>query len=101
MNLNGINTFGTMCWYDKSRYHREDGPAKEFVDGATEWYLYGKVHREDGPACEYIDGSKRWFLHDTELSEEFFNRVTKGPVKELPLYLGLGFDDYIAKRLKS
>ena len=44
-------------------YHREDGPAIEYVNGGKEWYLNGKLHREDGPAIEYADGNKQWQLN--------------------------------------
>ena len=44
-------------------YHREDGPAIEYVNGYKEWYLNGKRHREDGPAIEYPDDDKEWYLN--------------------------------------
>ena len=50
-------------------YHREDGPALEFVNGDKYWYINGKRHREDGPAIEYYDGYKAWFLNGIEYSE--------------------------------
>jgi hypothetical protein len=53
---------GTKEWLLNGKYHREDGPAVEFVDGCTWWYLNDKRHREDGPACEYADGDKYWYL---------------------------------------
>ena len=53
---------GTKCWYLNNKYHREDGPAIEFLDGAKEWYWNGKHHRVDGPAIEYPDGVKEWWL---------------------------------------
>jgi len=92
---------GTKQWYKNGRFHREDGPAIEWADGTKFWWINSKYHREDGPAIERANGTKEWFLHGKELSEDLFNKVTKGPVKELPMYLGQGFDDYIAKRLKS
>jgi len=77
------------------------GPSSLNVDGMQYWFLDGKLHREDGPACEWADGGKSWYLNDKRLSEDLFNKLTKGPVKELPLYLGMGFDDFISERLKS
>jgi len=43
-------------------FHREDGPAVEYANGAKMWYLYGIPHREDGPAKEYFNGDKEWYL---------------------------------------
>ena len=45
---------------EKGQYHREDGPAIEFINGSKEWYLNGQLHRLDGPAIEYRDGNKYW-----------------------------------------
>jgi len=42
-----------------------------------------------------------WYIDGTELSEELFKEITEGPVEDLPKYLGQGFDEYIAERLKS
>lgn len=81
--------------------HRKDGPAVEWVSGIKEWYLNGELHREDGPAIETSDGTKEWYINDVKLSEELFLKLTQGPQNELPLYLGLGFDEYIGKRLES
>lgn len=44
-------------------FHREDGPALEYVNGDKFWYLNGKMHREDGPAVAYADGDKEWYLN--------------------------------------
>ena len=49
---------------EKGQYHREDGPAIEFINGSKEWYLNGQLHRLDGPAIEYRDGNKYWYLND-------------------------------------
>ena len=52
------------CWFNlEELYHREDGPAVEWNDGAKSWYLNGKRHRIDGPAIEYSNGSKEWFIN--------------------------------------
>jgi len=32
----------------------------------------GKYHREDGPAVECVDGTKHWFLNGKELTEVDF-----------------------------
>ena len=59
-----INSAGGNCyWYNKiGQYHREDGPAIEYVSGDKEWYINGRLHREDGPAIEYANGSKSWYI---------------------------------------
>jgi hypothetical protein len=48
---------------EKGQYHREDGPAREFINGTKEWWINGKYHREDGPAVERSKGSKEWWLN--------------------------------------
>jgi hypothetical protein len=58
-------------------------------------------HRTDGPAIEYADGDKSWYLNGKGLSEDLFLKLTKEPVKNLPLYLGMGFDLFISERIKQ
>lgn len=62
--------FETDCdgsyWYfdDKCvKYHREDGPAVEKVNGYQAWYLNGEYHRENGPAVIYPNGNEFWYLN--------------------------------------
>jgi len=50
-------------WFLNGNWHREDGPAIEYVDGTKMWYVNGKLHREDGPAITYIYGYKAWYLN--------------------------------------
>jgi hypothetical protein len=52
-----------IYWCLNELYHRENGPAVEYVNGTKEWYLNGKLHREDGPAIDDADGNKYWFLN--------------------------------------
>ena len=33
--------------------HREDGPAKEYVNGYKAYFKDGKLHRVDGPTVEF------------------------------------------------
>jgi len=65
------------------------------------WTLKNKFHREDGPAIEYDNGFNEWYLNGKNLSEDLYLKITKGPIKDLPLYLGMGFDKYISQRLKG
>ena len=51
-------------------FHREDGPALEFLDGYKVWYIDGKFHREDGPAIEWRSGHKDWYLDGEWVTEE-------------------------------
>ncbi len=50
-------------WYLNNKFHREDGPAREWIDGNKEWYLNGKLHCTDGPARELSNGTKEWYLN--------------------------------------
>ena len=90
---------GDKYWYLNGDRHRIDGPAMEYADGSKEWYLDGEYHRIDGPAIEWKDGTKYWYLNGNELSEDLYKTITQGDIKDLPLYLGLGFDGYISERL--
>ena len=49
-------------WFKEGKYHREDGPAVELINGEKYWYKNGLYHREDGPAVELISGQKHWYL---------------------------------------
>jgi hypothetical protein len=54
---------GVKCWQLNGIYHREDGPAVDYINGDKFWYLNGESHREDGPAVEYANGDERWYLN--------------------------------------
>jgi len=56
---------GTKQWWVNGNLHREDGPAIEGADGTKEWFLNGQRHREDGPAIEYANGYDSWYLNNT------------------------------------
>jgi hypothetical protein len=72
-----IDGLGTKRWRLKNgEYHREDGPAIEYVDGSKHWIIYGEYHRENGPAIECPDGSKFWYLNNILHRED-------GPALEL------------------
>ena len=43
-------------------------------NGDVMYVVDGKYHREDGPAREYASGTKKWFLNGKKLSEEEFNQ---------------------------
>jgi hypothetical protein len=89
-----IDEYGNKFYYkDKamSVFHREDGPAVEWLNGSKEWWLNGKIHREDGPAIEGANGYKYWYLNGVKYTEEQFKNKT---AKEVVLTL-----DEIAAKL--
>jgi hypothetical protein len=45
----------------KTIYHRDDGPAIEYVDGSYSWYRNGSLHRMNGPAYKNSIGDLFWF----------------------------------------
>lgn len=51
---------GCKYWYKLGKYHREDGPAIDWILG-KEWWREGRLHRDDGPAIEKINGCKMWY----------------------------------------
>jgi hypothetical protein len=72
---------------EKGQYHREDGPAIEFINGSKEWYLNGQLHRLDGPAIEYRDGNKYWYLNDKfYIEQEWQQEVIKIKLERLRNY---------------
>ena len=77
-----IDNAGDTVWRLNGQYHREDGPAIEYLDGDEDWYLHGDYHRTNGPAIVWHDGDEDWYLHgscytfdewleaNTEISDE-------------------------------
>lgn len=55
---------------EKGQFHREDGPALEYVNGGKGWFINGNLHREDGPAIERDDGTKFWYLKGNQVTRE-------------------------------
>ena len=70
-----VKVYGTRTeWYNlEGNYHRENGPAIEWVDGDKSWWTNGQLHRVDGPAVEWVDGSKEWWINGDEYTERSFN----------------------------
>ena len=56
-----INKYGDKFWYRNRTFHRDDGPAAEYIDGSKWWYKNGIRHRNDGPAIEYVNGNKSYY----------------------------------------
>jgi hypothetical protein len=44
-------------------YHREDGPALKYADGAEFWYQDNVLHRVGEPAAIYADGVQVWLCN--------------------------------------
>jgi hypothetical protein len=95
-----IHPNGTRQWTLNGKYHREDGPAIEYLSGTKVWYLNGMKHREGGPAIEY-SSRKEWYFNDRRHRED-------GPAIELfdgtkYWFLndeGFSFEDYIQELRK-
>lgn len=50
-------------------------------------------------AKKYVKDHSDWYLNDKKIPKDLYLKLTTGPKEDLPLYLGLGFDDYVAERL--
>ena len=61
---------GATYYFQNGQLHREDGPAKECVDGSKCWYKNGQLHREGGPAEEGADGIKHWYKNGQRHRED-------------------------------
>lgn len=59
-----INEYGTIRWLLNDKFHRENGPAVEFINGNKFWYINNLLHREDGPAVECGDGCREYWYND-------------------------------------
>lgn len=65
-----VNAVGDKYWYnDDGLYHRLDGPACEYANGAKSWYVEGNLHRLDGPAIEWANGTKHWWVDGSSVTE--------------------------------
>ena len=51
------------------KFHRLDGPAREWHNGNKEWWVNGKLHRLDGPAIEWASGFRKWCVNDVRYTE--------------------------------
>jgi hypothetical protein len=80
MNKQSILVFdkdGNKWWLLNGEFHREDGPAVEWVSGYKAWCINGIRHRTDGPAIIYPNGDKTWWINGWPyLFEEWFQILT-------------------------
>jgi len=75
-----IDNDGNKYWYKDNLYHREDGPAIEYIDISKKWFLEGKLHRVDGPAIEYANRNKIWYYQDRYIdcqTQQQFEKIIK------------------------
>jgi hypothetical protein len=74
-----VDSGGTKIYYLNDNYHREDGPAIEYLNGGKSWYQNGEFHRLDGPAMEFSNGDKYWYFHGKEIDcssqKEFEDKI--------------------------
>jgi|JI10StandDraft_1071094.scaffolds.fasta_scaffold1407532_1 hypothetical protein len=62
-NFTGIAEYpsGTKVWYKEGKYHREDGPAIEWIYGSEEWYLknisYIPIDLKDFVVLDHYQGN--------------------------------------------
>ena len=83
---------GTKAWYLFGQLHREDGPAIEYVNGDKLWYVNGKLHREDGPTVELANGDKEWWVNGIRYTTEkryWFKIYDMGLITKEELFLKL------------
>ena len=62
--------YGTKRWYLNGLYHREDGPAVEFLNGDKQWWSNDRRHRLDGPAIIESTGSKYWYINGKNVTKQ-------------------------------
>lgn len=61
-----VDSVGTKIWLDEGgSFHRDDGPAKIYLDGSEEWWLHGNLHRENGPALTEFEMITEWYSYGT------------------------------------
>ena len=84
-----INKYGDIFYFVNKKFHRDCGPAVEYVDGEKRWYKHGELHREDGPAIEFSDefgnSEKQWWLKGKLYgsNDDFVNESWKKFIKTL------------------
>jgi len=66
---------GAQHWFQNGIHHREGGPAIISKNGGQFWYKNGKLHREDGPAIIWSGGAKYYYLNDKEFKNEVLLRL--------------------------
>ncbi len=69
---------GTKRYYNSvGQFHRLEGPAVRYVNGAYAWFENGVRHCATGPAIRNSIGRLRWWIDGVEVSQAKFNELTK------------------------
>ena len=58
-----VDQYGTKNYFKDpgcTILHREDGPARIWINGTESWWLDNNRYRVDGPAVIRTDGSYEW-----------------------------------------
>lgn len=62
-------------WKVGDIYHREDGPAIEYLNGSFEWRNANVIHRIGGPAMAWVKGNKKYM--SDQLTENADGKLVK------------------------
>ena len=63
------------AWYLNDKKHRDNGPARTFVNKEMEWFCNGLRHRINGPAIIYTDQQKSWYINGTRYDKIRYKEV--------------------------
>ncbi len=73
-------------------------------NGTVRYFKNRKLHREDGPAVVVgrgHEGIMAFYLCGDLVSSELLFKVVQASLEDLPLYIGMGCDKYIAERFQN
>ena len=68
---------GDKHWFLNDKLHRENSPAVEYINGYKAWYINGQYHREDGPAVEHSNGNNYWWINGVSYTEQQYKYETR------------------------
>lgn len=67
---------GSEYWKTKDgHFHREDGPAVTYSDGAQYYFVNNKLHRLDGPAIIKSNNTEQYFIDNKEYEKREYYKV--------------------------
>lgn len=86
---------GKFYYKDKEYkiFHREDGPAIEWINGDKAWYINGNLHRDEGPAVEFVQGDMSWFKNGKLHREDGPAYISRNPDNNLIMRQEYYLDD--------
>jgi hypothetical protein len=61
-------------WILDGKFHRKDGPAREWINGAKSWWIHGYRHRLDGPAIIHQNGEPEYYISSVYLSKQSYKQ---------------------------